>query len=271
MPFSCHARCCTVLLKTQKGETVMEKLKLVVWFAVGVLMFCGVNVSAEGAAEYGLIDTEKLKKYLDAGIEMTVIDARNPEEYEEVHIRGAINLPQKKFDEQLDKLPADKGARIVFYCNGVKCGKSKKSAKRAMELGYTNVFVYAEGMPVWEEKGLPIYAGPNYEERIETTKISPADLDALIKSGADTFQLVDVRDPEEFAEGRIPGAINIPVAIFASQSEVLDKKKRIIVYCNSGGRSYNAYRKLMKLGYEEINQAIFADWKEAGLPVAAGK
>ena len=79
--------------------------------------------------------------------------------------------------------------------------------------------------------------------------------------------MVDVRDSEEFAQGHIPGSINIPVASFASQSEVLDKKKKIIVYCNSGGRSYNAYRKLMKLGYKEINQAIFADWKDASLPV----
>jgi rhodanese-related sulfurtransferase len=216
---------------------------------------------------YGLIDTDTLKKQLDGGREMLVIDARNPEEYEEVHIREAINIPEKKFSEHLDRLPADKSDRVVFYCNGVKCGKSRKSAKKAMELGYDNVFVYAEGMPVWEEKGLPIYAGPNYEERIEITKISPAALHDLIPGNADTFTLVDVRDPEEFSEGHIPGAINIPAASFASQSGVLDKEKNIIVYCNSGGRSYNAYRKLMKLGYENINQAIFADWKEAGLPV----
>ena len=92
-------------------------------------------------------------------------------------------------------------------------------------------------------------------------------VDVLLKSSIDTFQLVDVRDVEEFKEGHIPGSINIPVTSFASQSEVLDKNKQIIVYCNSGGRSYNAYRKLMKLGYKKINQAIFADWKDEGLKV----
>jgi rhodanese-related sulfurtransferase len=122
-------------------------------------------------------------------------------------------------------------------------------------------------MPVWEEKGLPIYAGPDYEKRVETTKIAPASLDSLIKARGYTFTVVDVRDPEEFRAGHIPGAINIPVAGFAAGSEVLDKDKQIVVYCNSGGRSYNAYRKLQKLGYGKINQAIFADWQEAGLPV----
>lgn len=114
---------------------------------------------------------------------------------------------------------------------------------------------------------MPIYAGPDYEKRVETTKVSPNDLDALIKSGADSFTVVDVRDAEEFNEGHIPGAINIPVVSFASRSDILDKNEKVIVYCNSGGRSYNAYRKLMKLSYKDIHQAIFADWKEAGLPV----
>jgi len=218
-------------------------------------------------AKYKLITTDELKNLLDTKASMTVIDARNPEEYQEVHIKGAISLPIKQWDKYVDRLPADKSAKIIFYCNGVKCGKSKKAAIKAIENGYTNVYVYAEGIPVWEEKGMPIYAGPDYEKRIETTLITPPDLNNLIKKSAATLTLVDVRDSEEFTEGHIPGAINIPVASFASQSDVLDKKKKIIVYCNSGGRSYNAYRKLMKLGYQNIGQAIFADWKEAGLEV----
>ncbi|XCN73540.1 MAG: rhodanese-like domain-containing protein [Candidatus Electrothrix aestuarii] len=217
---------------------------------------------------YALIDTASLKKLLDMEpADLLVVDARNPEEYEEVHIKGAINVPQKKFKKYADLLPKEKSARIIFYCNGIKCGKSRKAAKAALEMGYKRIFVYAEGMPVWEEAGMPIYAGPDYEKRIETDKLSPAELNTLIESKADTFTVVDVRDPEEFKKGHVPGAINIPSPTFASQSEVLDKDKQIIVYCSGGGRSYNAYRKLMKLGYKDIRQAIFFDWQEAGLPV----
>lgn len=216
---------------------------------------------------YGLINTAELKKLLEHDAAITVIDARNPEEYQQVHIKGAINIPEKEYAEYASLLPRDRTVQLVFYCNGVKCGKSGKAAQKALGQGYENVLIYAEGMPVWEEMGLPIYAGPDYEKRIETTMIAPADLDALIKSGADTFMVVDVRDAEEFMAGHMPGALNIPSASFAMQSEVLDKDKRIIVYCNSGGRSYNAYRKLMKLGYKDIRQAIFADWQGAGLPV----
>ena len=137
----------------------------------------------------------------------------------------------------------------------------------AAELGYRNLFVLHEGMPVWEEKGYAVYAGPDYEKKIETTKMTPQELKILMDTKSGTFTLVDVRDPQEFAEGHIPGAINIPSDKFAVGSAVLDKEKLIVVYCKSGGRSYTAYRKLQKLDYSKIAQTILNDWEEAGLPV----
>lgn len=134
-------------------------------------------------------------------------------------------------------------------------------------MGYRNLFVLLEGIPVWEEKGYAIYAGPDYEKKSKATMIKAQELKALIDTRPGTFILVDVRDPYEFAEGHIPGAINIPSDTFAAGSAALDKEKMIIVYCKSGGRSYTAFRKLQKLDYAKIAQAIFADWEEAGLPV----
>ncbi len=247
----------------------MKKAKLSILLAVALLILCGTYASAKNLG-YRLINTDELKSDIDASIAMIVVDARSPEEFQEVHIKGAINVPVKEWDNYVSRLPSDKGARIVFYCNGVKCGKSTKAAKKAVKMGYNNVLVYAEGIPVWEEKGMPIYAGPDYEKRIETAKITPQELFSLIKSNANNVTVVDVRDLEEYKEGHIPGAINIPVISFASQSGKLDKNKKIIVYCNSGGRSYNAFRKLMKLGYKKIYQAIFYDWKELKLPVVKG-
>jgi rhodanese-related sulfurtransferase len=138
---------------------------------------------------------------------------------------------------------------------------------KAAQLGYKNVFVYAEGMPVWEEVGYPIVKGPGYEAKIATNKITPEDLHSLLQSKNNDFVVVDVRDTYEYAEGHIPGAINIPLVTFAAQSGVLDKKKTIVVYCNASGRSYKAFRKLMKLDYKKIYQALFSDWKTAGYRV----
>ncbi len=244
-------------------------LFLVISFIYG--SFMQASASESQSLPYKIINTTELKAILDTTPkDLQVVDARNPEEYEDVHIPGSINIPQKKFDEYAHLLNTNTSTRLIFYCNGVKCGKSKKAAVIAFEMGYQNVFVYEEGMPVWEEIGNPITQGPNYEAKIETTKISPLQLNDLKKSGKDDFVIVDVRDKSEYMEGHIPGAINIPEASFSSQSAKLDKNKTIIVYCNAGNRSYKAYRKLMKLSYKKFYQSLFADWKKAGFKIETG-
>jgi rhodanese-related sulfurtransferase len=247
-----------------------------IWFVkyIGVLAIvlslCSIVYAAKvQKIGYIIIKTADLQQMLNStkSGKFLVIDARNPDEYKDVHIPGAINIPVSKFEKYAKLLPEDRMKTLIFYCNGVKCGKSKRAAKKAIAFGYRNVLVYEEGMPVWEEKGLPIITGPGYEAKIETDKISPQELRALIDSKKDNFTIVDVRDQSEFVEGHIPGAINIPVASFSSRSGTLDKHKTIIVYCNAGSRSYKAYRKLMKLGYKKYYQALFADWKAAGYKV----
>lgn len=216
---------------------------------------------------YRIISSEQLKTMLDARDEFTLIDARTKDEFDEAHIVRAINIPEKNFEGMMSTLPANRNALLIIYCNGMKCGKSKKVASKAAAAGYTNIVLYAEGFPVWEEKAMPITAGPDYSKKIETTKLNPDDLKKLIESGKRDYVLVDVRDETEYKEGHIPTSINIPVETFAARSQVLPKEEKIIVYCNTGGRSYTAYRKLMKLAYPNIFQAMFADWKESGRQV----
>lgn len=228
--------------------------------AITMVMLSTLSASA---ADFRVIDTAQLKEMTDSSQKFMLVDARTKEEYDEAHIKNAVGIPEKEFEKMAGLLPADKSALIVMYCNGVKCGKSKKLAARAAAAGYTNIILYGEGFPVWEEKGMPIYAGPGYGKKIETTKLTPVELKKMIESNSGDFVIVDVRDEQEYAEGHITGAINIPVEVFATKSEILPKEKKIIVYCNTGGRSYNAYRKLMKLGYANIFQTLFADWKDA--------
>ncbi|MEW5743844.1 MAG: rhodanese-like domain-containing protein [Nitrospirota bacterium] len=233
---------------------------------ISLVLLCTIPAGLSLAADstYQTITSEQLKALIDEKKAFTLIDARTEEEYQEAHIITAINIPEKSFESLTSLLPADKNAQLVFYCNGVKCGKSKRTAKKAEALGYTNIVIYNEGFPVWEEKNLPIVAGAEYGRKIETTKLKPADMKALIDENKNDYVLVDVRDASEYKEGRIPGAINIPAERFASAQDILPKEKKIIVYCNTGSRSYMAYRKLIKMDYKQIYQTLFAEWKEAG-------
>lgn len=217
---------------------------------------------------YEVITTEQLKEMMYSKRVFTLVDTRSREEFQEAHITGAIHIPEKEFDALVSLLPGDRNALLVLYCNGVKCGKSKRTAVKAEALGYHTIRIYSDGFPVWEERNLPIVAGSEYGKKIETTKLTPAALKQLTDEKKDGYVLIDVREPAEFKEGHIPTAINIPMEIFATKQDILPKEKKIIVYCNTGSRSYLSYRKLMKMDYKQIYQALFAEWKEAGLEVA---
>ena len=260
---------CTESRKLNK-ENMMNRKSFLILVVSMALVFIGYSSFAFAAEKkFTTVSTDELRAMLDEKKPLVLIDARTKEEYQEAHITSAISIPEKNFDDNVALLPTDKSALLVIYCNGVKCGKSKKAAVKADAKGYKNILLYSEGYPVWEEKGLKIVPGPDYAKKVETAKIKPAELKALIDSKSADVMIVDVRDESEFKEGHIPSAINIPVETFALKSETLPKEKRIIVYCNTGGRSYNAYRKLMKLAYPNIAQTLFAEWKEAGFEVAA--
>ena len=78
------------------------------------------------------------------------------------------------------------------------------------------------------------------------------------------YIILDVRRPDEYAEGHIPGAINVPnEEIGNSQiAELPDKSQLILVYCRSGRRSREAAEKLVRLGYTNIVEfGGILDWK----------
>lgn len=97
-----------------------------------------------------------------------IMDTRVAHEYVEQHIKGAINVPYKEksakaidFDSRVDrfdltKLPADKHAPIIFYCNAGECWKSYKASKLAVRAGYTRVYWMRGGIPEWKAKGYPV-------------------------------------------------------------------------------------------------------------------
>ena len=68
------------------------------------------------------------------------------------------------------------------------------------------------------------------------------------------YIILDVRRPDEYAEGHIPGAINVANEVIGTEEipELPDKSQMILVYCRSGRRSKEASEKLVKLGYTNI-------------------
>jgi sulfur-carrier protein adenylyltransferase/sulfurtransferase len=83
--------------------------------------------------------------------------------------------------------------------------------------------------------------------------------------------LLDVREQDEWDEGRLPGALHIPRGNLESRIEAAapDRERRIVVYCASGNRSAFAARTLEQLGYADVASLSdgFVGWKRNGFPV----
>jgi len=67
-------------------------------------------------------------------------------------------------------------------------------------------------------------------------------------------QLIDVRTPSEFSDGHLEGATNINFndANFNTQIEKLNKEQPVFIYCQAGGRSGKAYKKMKAMGFETV-------------------
>ena len=91
------------------------------------------------------------------------------------------------------------------------------------------------------------------QEGAEYTSITMEDAKEIFQEKGD-YLIVDVRRADEFAEGHIPGAINIANEDIVSSepAELPDKDQVIYVYCRSGNRSKQASEKLAAMGYTNI-------------------
>jgi rhodanese-related sulfurtransferase len=85
----------------------------------------------------------------------------------------------------------------------------------------------------------------------------------------DNVTLLDVRTPKEFKEdGYIESAKLIPLGVLAQNTAMLNKSKKILIYCRSGNRSLSASRMLEKSGFEVINlSGGIIEWKKSGFTV----
>ncbi len=113
--------------------------------------------------------------------------------------------------------------------------------------------------------------------RKNVEEITPAETKARLDRG-EVDLIVDVREPDEWQQGHIPGALHVPMALLQEQADpnsavtnpnLGDKKARIVVQCAKGIRSLVSAHELKKLGYESVWSMAegIIGWAKEGLPV----
>lgn len=151
------------------------------------------------------ISTDEMEKVIASG-EALVLDTRPRLEWAMSHIPTALNVAPKPDTPmslyvsdvaEIGRLVAgDTRKRLVLYCNGPFCGKSKRLAEELLAAGYADVLRYQLGAPVWRALGKVMIIEPEGLRHVLT--------------GDRTAVFIDTREAADFSAGSLDGARNIP-------------------------------------------------------------
>lgn len=138
-----------------------------------------------------------------------------------------------------------------------------RSVRRALGLGMVllGAFAVVTAVPAAEPAAATVAA-----------KMTPMTQEALLEHQAkhpEHLFVLDVRSPEEFGEGHVPGAVNIPYDQMAARLADVPKDKDIVLYCRSGRRAGIAADVLAANGYTRLShlEGDMPAWIEKGRPV----
>jgi rhodanese-related sulfurtransferase len=208
---------------------------------------------------HDIVDAAFVQQYAKVPMaeNVMIIDARPKRaKYDKGHIPMAVSIPDSQFAKMTDTLPADKSALLIFYCGGLKCKLSHKSARKAEALGYKNVKVFAKGFPAWMKvKGNYACVSADYMKKQIDSKADMVVVDARPKR-------------KKYDKGHIDTAISIPDTQFDKFKDRLpqDKSKLLVFYC--GGfkckLSHKSAAKAIAMGYTNVKvfSAGYPAWKK---------
>lgn len=104
-----------------------------------------------------------------------------------------------------------------------------------------------------------------------SANISNISQQELLAADSSNLVIVDVRTPEEFQQGHVPNAVNVPLSEIIDNPAILlsSKDKSIVLYCRSGYRAGKAAEALQKDGYQNLShlEGDMQGWLKQGLAI----
>ena len=102
------------------------------------------------------VDAEGVINIVNKMPGLVIIDSRIRQDRAQGYIEGSVSLPDIETNcATLAKLIPKKSSPVLFYCNGPKCGRSVKSANKALDCGYRNIYWFRGGFEEWKNKNYP--------------------------------------------------------------------------------------------------------------------
>lgn len=208
------------------------------------------------AQEPPAVGTDGIRAALERGL--TVVDTRPARRFAERHFRGAINVPLgKSFLTWMGALvPYDRDVLLIVDGDGA---SARGVANDLRKIGIVRVAGYS---------GTEAIDAPTLRDSDDRLQeIDARNLDS--RSSEPSLQVIDVRSPEEWFAGHLPGAVHIPLAALPDRLTEIDASAPVVVHCQGGGRSAIAASYLKSHGVETVLNLTggFDAWVTHGLPV----
>lgn len=194
--------------------------------------------------------------YIERDIPHVLIDARSAENAASGHIKGAVSMPVQRLKTALKTLPPTRLMAPLIVYDGRGGDEAVAVAQALVKAGQHNVLVLNGGMVGWQaagyavESGVPAATRIAYAPKPRAGSLPAAEFTALARKTPAEVLILDVRNPDEAAQGMIKGALLIPDEELAARIAELPKGKRIVTHCLTGLRAEMAYHKLKEAGFD---------------------
>jgi rhodanese-related sulfurtransferase len=102
------------------------------------------------------VDAEAVITLVEKTPRLVIIDSRIAMDRKQGYLEGSVSLPDTETNcASLARVISAKDKPALFYCNGVKCGRSVVGVTTARQCGYTRLYWYRGGFEDWKQKGYP--------------------------------------------------------------------------------------------------------------------
>ena len=234
-------------------------------------LFRDVNVPSKAFGEWveherqtPSLPAEAVKALLDSGADVVVLDARRFDEYQTMNIPGGTSVPGAELLLRVRELAPNPGTQVIVNCAGRT--RSLIGAQSLMNAGIPNpVAALRNGTIGWLLAGLTLERGAarrflpttdanriaaqaaaqGLADRAGAQRLSQADLAAWARDAQRTLYRWDVRTPEEYASGHLPGFGSAPGGQLVQETDVMAAVRGALIVLADGGAALDGVRAAM--------------------------